>query len=114
MGQLETSFWVVHVADGILWNAQLWYVRLYQHSLNNVSAYQTTSCSSWLLYDFRLLYDTNSKCIATNVLAKLNFQEYTDQKSGLFQDQQDFYRPNFFSLSGLFGPFQGPVGTLCD
>ena len=32
--------------------------------------------------------DANKKRIATNVLAKLIFQDHTDQKSGFFQNQQ--------------------------
>ena len=36
----------------------------------------------------RLLYDANNKCIATNMLDKVIFQDHTDQKSGLFQDRQ--------------------------
>ena len=41
-----------------------------------------------MTYIERLLYNKNNKCSATIVLAKLIFQEHTDQKSGLFQDQQ--------------------------
>jgi len=41
----------------------------------------------------RLLYDADSKCTATNMLAKLIFQEHTDQKLGLFLDQ--------YAISGL-------------
>jgi len=43
-----------------------------------------------------LSYDTNNKYIVTNMLAKLIFQDHTDQKSGLFTTNsqfQDFYRP---------------------
>jgi len=32
--------------------------------------------------------DTNNKCIATNVLANLIFQDHSNQNSGLFQDQK--------------------------
>ena len=35
----------------------------------------------------RLSYDTNNMCITTNVLAKLIFQDHTNQKSDLFRDQ---------------------------
>jgi len=73
------------------------------------------SCMTYLQ---RLLYDTctNNECITTNILAKLIFQDHTDQKSGLFRDQQpiqEFYRPRFFfGFSGPFGTLQGPVGTV--
>jgi len=36
----------------------------------------------------RLLYDTDNKCITTNVLAKLIFQDHTDQTWRRFQNQQ--------------------------
>ena len=41
-------------------------------------------CMTWFQ---RLLYDTNDKSIAADVLAKLILQEHSGQKSGLFQDQ---------------------------
>jgi len=43
--------------------------------------------SGSMIYLQRLLYYTNNKCIATNLLAKLIFQGHSGQKSGLFQDQ---------------------------
>ena len=65
-----------------------------------------------MIYLHRLLDDTNIKCIATNMLAKLIFQDHVDQKSGLFQDQsnsqfRDFCMPNFFIA---FWKFSGPIG----
>jgi len=45
---------------------------------------------SYIIQDKTQLYHCNdayNKCIATNVLAKLIFQDHIDQKSGLFQDQ---------------------------
>ena len=41
-----------------------------------------------MIYLQRLLRDTNNKCIATNMLAKLIFQDQADQKLELFQNQQ--------------------------
>jgi len=49
--------------------------------------------------------DTNNKYTATNVLAKLIFQDHTDQDEDFFRTDskfQDFYRSEFFSsFSGL-------------
>jgi len=58
----------------------------------------------------RLLYDPNNKCVITHMLAKLTFQDHTDQKSGLFQDQYPitgFNRPEI--LFFFFQDFAGPV-----
>ena len=54
-----------------------------------------------------LLCDTNNKCVASNMLAKLIFQDHLDQKLGLFRDHsqfQDLYKPDF--LSSFFRTLQ--------
>jgi len=41
------------------------------------------------------MYNTNSKCIVTNVLAKLIFQDHTNNQDFFRTNSQfhDFYRP---------------------
>jgi len=61
----------------------------------------STSQNLWFTYRdcymIRVL-TVSSKCIATNVLAKLIFQDHTDQNQDFFRTNsqfQDFYRPEF-------------------
>ena len=63
----------------------------------------------------RLLCDTNNKCIATNLLAELIFQDQTDQNAILFRTSSQFQ--NFYTglqfKKIVFQDFAGPL-TACS
>jgi len=70
-------------------------------------------CMIWMIYLRRLLHHTNNKCITTNVLAKLIFQDHANHKSGLFGTNMII--ANFRTSTGLiFSRFLGLFRTLQD